>query len=75
MCNAGDVLTPEQCQILQLYGHKLAVFRVKIVAVWKDGQITVLDDSEDKEDYDDADDDDDDLVDDDEEVPDEKMDD
>ena len=32
MCKAGDVLTPEQCRLLQLFGVKQAAFRIHIIA-------------------------------------------
>eukprot|EP00698_Gefionella_okellyi_P004989 TRINITY_DN14595_c0_g1_i1.p1 TRINITY_DN14595_c0_g1~~TRINITY_DN14595_c0_g1_i1.p1 ORF type:complete len:241 (-),score=33.01 TRINITY_DN14595_c0_g1_i1:18-683(-) len=35
ICHAGDILTPEQCRLLKLFGHKLAEFRVKPVCCWQ----------------------------------------
>uniref|UniRef100_A0AC34QLK5 Ribosome assembly factor mrt4 n=1 Tax=Panagrolaimus sp. JU765 TaxID=591449 RepID=A0AC34QLK5_9BILA len=39
VCSEGDKLNPEQAKILKLLGHKLAEFRVKLLARWseKDG--------------------------------------
>ena len=34
ICTAGDTLTAEQAHLLKLFGHKLAIFSIKAVAVW-----------------------------------------
>lgn len=38
VCKAGNVLTPEQAQILKLLDKKLATFRFNLKAVWTKGQ-------------------------------------
>jgi mRNA turnover protein 4 len=38
LCRKGQVLTPEQCKLLQQFEVKLAEFRVTIQAWWKDGE-------------------------------------
>ena len=35
VCRAGDVLTPEQCKLLQLFGVKMATFKVQLIAAWQ----------------------------------------
>lgn len=35
VCKEGDVLTPEQANLLELLGHKLATFRLVLRAMWK----------------------------------------
>ena len=44
VCKEGDVLTPEQCRLLQLFGEKMAVFRVEVVVGWdaETGQVEEL---------------------------------
>ena len=34
VCREGDVLTPEQCRLLELFGERMAVMRVGLVARW-----------------------------------------
>eukprot|EP00750_Incisomonas_marina_P013492 INCI17419.1.p1 GENE.INCI17419.1~~INCI17419.1.p1 ORF type:complete len:224 (+),score=36.96 INCI17419.1:112-783(+) len=34
ICTEGEVLSPEQCKLLKLFGHKMANFRLSIVGVW-----------------------------------------
>lgn len=36
----GDTLTPEQCKIMQIFGVKLAQFKLHLLYAWKDGQVT-----------------------------------
>lgn len=50
VARAGDVLTPEQCKILQIFGVKLAQFQVKLVAHWHDGAVSEMDGAEDSDD-------------------------
>eukprot|EP01029_Cantina_marsupialis_P027831 TRINITY_DN774065_c0_g1_i1.p1 TRINITY_DN774065_c0_g1~~TRINITY_DN774065_c0_g1_i1.p1 ORF type:complete len:216 (+),score=58.38 TRINITY_DN774065_c0_g1_i1:42-689(+) len=42
VCREGDVLKPEQAQLLKLFGHKLATFHLEPVAVWCEGKISEL---------------------------------
>ena len=35
VCREGDVLTPEQCRLLQIFQQQMAVMRVRMVAVWE----------------------------------------
>ena len=35
VCREGDVLTPEQCRLLEVFGEKMAVMRVDLVAWWR----------------------------------------
>ena len=37
ICRKGDVLTPEQCKLLQIFGVKMAKFTVEVLYMWKDG--------------------------------------
>lgn len=37
LCNKGDVLTPEQCRLLELLDIKMAEFRIQVDAVWSEG--------------------------------------
>ncbi|KAG8908026.1 mRNA turnover and ribosome assembly protein [Tulasnella sp. 403] len=43
VCKKGDKLTPEQTQLLKLIGHRLAVFRMRLVGHWSedDGWVEV----------------------------------
>lgn len=36
----GDTLTPEQCKIMQIFGVKLAQFKLHLLYAWKDGQVS-----------------------------------
>lgn len=46
VCNEGDELTPEQCKILELWGIQMAMFKIKIHCMWKEGKFENLDGSE-----------------------------
>merc|ERR1712048_1055607 len=63
VCQEGDTLTPEQCNVLKLFGKKLVQFHIKLKCVWQsDGTFEQLEESdinsaeEDIVDDDDADD-------------------
>lgn len=43
VCKKGDVLTPEQCKILEIFGVKLATFRVHVLYQYKNGELVELD--------------------------------
>lgn len=45
VCTPGDILTPEQCKILELFDQKQAVFRVRLLYVYTDGVVTTLNES------------------------------
>jgi mRNA turnover protein 4 len=48
VCREGDVLTPEQCKILELFEETMAVFRIKVHAQWVNGEFSqLIDDDED----------------------------
>ncbi|XP_013383453.1 mRNA turnover protein 4 homolog [Lingula anatina] len=34
VCEQGDILTPEQCRILKLFGHLMADFYISVEAMW-----------------------------------------
>jgi len=36
----GDVMTPEQCKIMQIFGVKLATFRMHLLYTWKEGAVS-----------------------------------
>jgi len=38
VCNDRDVLTPEQCKVLELLDIKMADFRFELACVWSDGR-------------------------------------
>jgi mRNA turnover protein 4 len=38
LCTEGVPITPEQGRLLKLFGHRLAVFSVSLVSVWKKGK-------------------------------------
>ena len=42
ICKEGDTLTPEQCQLLKQFDHKLAKFEVVLTHVWNDDEVTAL---------------------------------
>lgn len=44
VCKEGDTLTSEQAQILKLFGHQQAEFKLNMVAVWtkEDGKFKML---------------------------------
>ena len=55
VCKEGDVLTPEQCKLLELFGKQMAVFHFTIRAYYHSGQVFESsrdDDSDDAEDED-----------------------
>jgi len=37
ICKKGDVLTPEQCHLLELFGVKMADFRISVDCGWCKG--------------------------------------
>ncbi|XP_067665942.1 mRNA turnover protein 4 homolog [Haliotis asinina] len=44
ICQAGDVLTPEQARLLKLFGHQMAQFHITIEGMWSnDGKWEVFD--------------------------------
>jgi mRNA turnover protein 4 len=53
LCKKGDVLTPEQCRLLELFEIKMADFRITVDCVWFNGEFEKLtegtDDDEDAE--------------------------
>lgn len=42
LCTAGKAITPEQGRLLKFFGHKLAVFRIELVSLVKDGVYKAL---------------------------------
>ena len=42
VCRRGDVLTPEQAKLLKLWGKRMAVFRINIIAYWHNDQVVTL---------------------------------
>ena len=42
VCSEGDVLTPEQCQLLKCFHVVSAKFKVAVIASWIDGIFQVL---------------------------------
>ena len=38
VCEEGAVLTPEQCKILELFDQMQAVFKIKVLAMYHDGE-------------------------------------
>ena len=42
VCKEGDTLTPEQCQLLKHFDHKLARFEVTLTHVWHDDEVRAL---------------------------------
>ncbi len=44
MCQKGEVLGPEQCKLLKLFGHRMANFELHVDGVWtkKTGEFTLL---------------------------------
>jgi mRNA turnover protein 4 len=42
VCRKGDILTPEQCKILEIFGVKLAKFNLEVLYLWKDGSVQEL---------------------------------
>lgn len=46
VCSAGDILTPEQCKILELFQQKQAVFKIQLIAVYDNGAVIELEHSE-----------------------------
>jgi len=42
VCKKGDVLTPEQCRILELFEIKMAEFRIAVDCVWENGEFVRL---------------------------------
>jgi len=42
LCKEGEILTPEQCRLLKLFGIQSAQFFVSVHAVWTDNQLEVL---------------------------------
>ena len=48
VCNEGDTLSPEQCRVLKLFAHPLAVFHVTLKCVWhSNGQFKMLNTNDD----------------------------
>jgi len=53
VCQKGDVLTPEQCKILELFEQTMAIFRVKVYASLVGETFTqLINEDEDEEDED-----------------------
>ena len=44
ICSEGDVLTPEQCSILELFNEKMARLEAKLVCMWSADTFKMLDD-------------------------------
>lgn len=42
VCKVGDVLTPEQCKVLKLFGQEMAVFKIKVNCVHAGSAVTDL---------------------------------
>lgn len=42
ICKEGDVLTPEQCKLLELFDEKMAVFKLHVVSVWHENKYEKL---------------------------------
>jgi mRNA turnover protein 4 len=43
VCKKGDVLTPEQCNLLKIFGVEMATFRMQLICQWSnDGKVTDL---------------------------------
>ena len=42
VAHKGDVLTPEQCKILQIFGVKLATFKIHLLYAFEDGVVTEI---------------------------------
>lgn len=42
VAHKGDVLTPEQCKILQIFGVKLATFKLHLLYAFEDGVVTEI---------------------------------
>jgi len=42
LCKKGDVLTPEQCRLLELFEIKMADFRITVDCVWFNGEFEKL---------------------------------
>lgn len=61
VCKKGDMLSPEQCKILQLFDQQMAIFRINLHGVWSNDDFTELEITHD-------DDDDDEIVEDDDEM-------
>jgi len=53
LCKKGDVLTPEQCRLLELFEIKMADFRITVDCVWFDGEFEKLAEDQDGDDDDD----------------------
>jgi hypothetical protein len=41
-CSDGDVLTPEQCKVLKLFGHELAEFKLTLLAAWSNSKFELM---------------------------------
>lgn len=63
ICKKGDILTAEQCRLLQIFEKKMAVFRINLIAHWQDGKVEVLAEHEGVDDKSDMEADNDDLSD------------
>lgn len=42
VAHKGDVLTPEQCKILQIFGVKLATFKIHLLYAFEEGVVTEI---------------------------------
>jgi len=49
LCKKGDVLTPEQCRLLELFEIKMADFRITVDCVWFNGEFEKLAEESDEE--------------------------
>ena len=49
ICEEGDELSPEQARLLKHFEHKMAEFRVDMVAHWSDSEFTNFDAADDEE--------------------------
>jgi mRNA turnover protein 4 len=46
VCKKGDILTPEQCKLLEIFKIEMAVMKVRLLCKWHDEDFEVLDDAE-----------------------------
>jgi len=47
VCKEGDILTPEQCDLLELFEVKMSYFRLNLVCMWSGGEFFEFDNGED----------------------------
>jgi mRNA turnover protein 4 len=49
VASKGDVLTPEQCKIMEVFGVKLAKFQVEVLYKWENGVVTEVEQTQKEE--------------------------